>query len=212
VTSTAFLLLALTLAVAVADWIAVHAGNRTVEYVAKPLTMVVLIAVALELNVSSDLERGAFVVALVFSLIGDVFLMLPGEQWFVYGLGSFLAGHLAYVVGLWIGGVSLAAFAVGVLIVAVAVLVLGLRIIRAVRVSDAPELALPVSMYVGVISLMVASAIGTESVVAVLGASLFYVSDALIAWNRFIHEYAWGRVAIMITYHLGQIALVLSLI
>jgi uncharacterized membrane protein YhhN len=212
VTSTAFLLLALTLAVAVADWLAVHAGNRTVEYVAKPLTMIALIAVALELNVSSDLERGAFVVALVFSLIGDVFLMLPGERWFVYGLGSFLAGHLAYVVGLWIGGVSLAAFAVGVLVVALAVVLLGLRIIRAVRASDAPELALPVSMYVGVISLMVASAIGTESAVAIVGASLFYASDALIAWNRFIHEYAWGRVAIMITYHLGQIALVLSLI
>ena len=62
--------------------------------------MVLLIGVALELNVSSDLERGAFVVALVFSLIGDVFLMLPGERWFVFGLGSFLAGHLAYVVGL----------------------------------------------------------------------------------------------------------------
>jgi len=63
-----------------------------------------------------------------------------------------------------------------------------------------------------VISLMVASAIGTESLVAVAGASLFYASDALIAWNRFIHEYAWGRVAIMVTYHLGQILLVLSLI
>jgi len=212
VTSTAFLLLALTLAVAVADWIAVQAGKRAIEYVAKPLTMVVLIAVALELNVSSDLERGAFIVALVFSLIGDVFLMLPGEQWFVYGLGSFLAGHLAYVVGLWIAGVTLAAFAAGVVIVAVAVVVLGLRIIRAVRDSDAPELALPVSMYIGVISLMVASAIGTESLVAVAGASLFYASDALIAWNRFIHEYAWGRVAIMVTYHLGQILLVLSLI
>ncbi len=211
-TSTAFLLLALTLAVAFADWIAVQAGNTTLEYIAKPLTMVLLIGVALELNVSSDLERGAFVVALVFSLIGDVFLMLPGERWFVYGLGSFLSGHIAYVVGLWIGGVTLAAFAAGVFIVAVAVVVIGLRIIRAVRESDAPELALPVTMYIGVISVMLASAIGTESIVAIAGATLFYVSDALIAWNRFIQEYPWGRVAIMTTYHLGQIALVLSLI
>ena len=74
-----------------------------------------------------------------------------------------------------------------------------------------PELALPVSMYIGVISLMVASAIGTENLVAIAGATLFYVSDALIAWNRFIQEYPWGRVAIMVTYHLGQIGLVLSL-
>jgi uncharacterized membrane protein YhhN len=81
-----------------------------------------------------------------------------------------------------------------------------------VGAGDDPELALPVGLYIGVISLMVASAIGTESAVAIAGAVLFYVSDALIAWNRFIHEYAWGRVAIMVTYHLGQIGLVLSLI
>jgi uncharacterized membrane protein YhhN len=150
--------------------------------------------------------------ALVFSLIGDVFLVLPGERWFVFGLGAFLAGHIAYVVGLWIAGVSLGAFAVGLAVVGLAVILLGLRIIRAVREGDHPELALPVGMYIGVISLMVASAIGTESAMAIAGAVLFYVSDALIAWNRFIHEYPWGRVAIMVTYHLGQIGLVLSLI
>jgi uncharacterized membrane protein YhhN len=212
VNSIAFLLLALALAVAVADWIAVHAGIRSLEYVCKPLTMVVLIAVALELDVSSDLERGAFIVALVFSLLGDVFLMIPDERWFVFGLGAFLAAHLAYVVGLWIAGVSLVAFAAGLVIVAFAMVMLGQRIYRAVRHGDQPELALPVGMYIGVISLMVASAIGTRSPMAIAGASLFYASDALIAWNRFIHEYPWGRVAIMMTYHLGQIGLVLSLI
>ena len=41
----------------------------------------------------------AFVVALVFSLAGDVFLMLPDEdRWFAFGLGSFLLGHIAFVV------------------------------------------------------------------------------------------------------------------
>jgi uncharacterized membrane protein YhhN len=212
VTSSAFLLLALTLAVATADWIGVHSGRQVVVYVAKPLTMVLLIGVALELDVSSDVARGAFVVALVFSLIGDVFLMLPGERWFVFGLGSFLAGHLAYVVGLWVAGVSLAAFAAGVLIMAVTVVVLGLRILRGVRAGGDPSLVVPVAMYIGVISLMVASAIGTESMLAIVGASLFYASDALIAWTRFIKEHAWAPVTIMVTYHLGQIGLVLSLI
>ena len=212
VTSEAFLLLAITLAVAVADWAAVHAQRKGVEYVAKPLTMVGLILVALSLDVSSDLERGAFIVALVLSLIGDVFLMLPGEKWFVFGLGSFLAGHLAYVVGLWIAGVHPAELAAGVVIVIVAVLVLGRRIVKAVDTSDAPELALPVSMYIGVISLMLASAIGTGNAFAIVGASLFYASDALIAWTRFIQELRWGPVTIMVTYHLGQIGLVLSLI
>ena len=148
----------------------------------------------------------------MFSLIGDVFLMIPDERWFVVGLGAFLVAHIAYVIGLWIAGVSLVAFAAGLVIVAFAMVMLGQRIIRAVRDGDEPELALPVGMYIAVISLMVASAIGTRNLMAIAGASLFYASDALIAWNRFIHEYPWGRLAIMITYHLGQIGLVLSLI
>ena len=142
-TSQAFLLLAMTLAVAAADWWR-WGGRRGAEYVCKPLTMVLLIATALRLDVSSEAVLVAFVVALVFSLVGDVFLMLPDERWFVFGLGAFLVGHLAYVVGLWCHGVSLGAFVGGLVVVAVAVVVLGRRILRAVAESDDPELVLPV--------------------------------------------------------------------
>ena len=210
-TSQAFLLLSFTLVVAFADWVAVANDRRRIEYVCKPLTMVLLIATALALDVSSSAVLVAFVTALVFSLIGDVFLMLPGERWFVFGLGAFLVGHLAYVVGLWCQGLTLAAFLVGLVVVGVAMLILGLRIVRAVSRSDEPELVVPVAVYIGVISLMVASAIGTRSPFAIVGASLFYTSDALIAWNKFVKAYPWGRVAVMITYHVGQIGLVLSL-
>jgi uncharacterized membrane protein YhhN len=210
--STAFLLLAMTLAVAMADWWAVGTDHKVVEYVAKPLTMVMLIGVALDLDVTSNAVLGAFVVALVFSLVGDVFLMLPGEQWFVFGLGAFLAGHLAYIVGLVLDGVTAAALMVGLVVVGMALLLIGRKIVRSVRDSDAPELAVPVTAYIGVISLMVACAFGTLQFFAILGAVLFYSSDALIAWNRFVKAYPWGRVAIMVTYHLGQMGLVLSLI
>jgi uncharacterized membrane protein YhhN len=63
----------------------------------------------------------------------------------------------------------------------------------------------------GVISLMVASAIGTGHLLAVAGAASFYASDALIAWNRFVRGTAHAGVAIMVTYHLAQMGLVLSL-
>lgn len=210
--STAFLLLALTLAVAMADWWAVGTNHKVVEYAAKPLTMVMLITVALNLDVTSDAVLIAFVAALLFSLLGDVFLMLPGEQWFVFGLGAFLVGHLAYIVGLVLRGMTPAAFVVGLVVVGLAVLVIGRKILGSVRKSDTPELAVPVTAYIGVISVMVACAFGTLDPFAIVGGVLFYTSDALIAWNRFVQAYPWGRVAIMITYHLGQIGLVLSLI
>jgi uncharacterized membrane protein YhhN len=46
----------------------------------------------------------------------------------------------------------------------------------------------------------------------ILGASLFYASDALIAWNRFVRETPHARLTVMVTYHLGQVGLVLSLV
>ena len=67
-TGSAFLLLALTAVVAVADWLAASTNRRGAEYVLKPLTMVGLIAVALTLEPSSDFARWLVVVALVFSL------------------------------------------------------------------------------------------------------------------------------------------------
>ena len=186
--ATAFLLLALTLVVACIDWIAVALANKPLEYVAKPLTMVALIGVALTLDPVDEAVRVAFVVALVFSLVGDVFLMLPNEKLFVFGLAGFLVGHLAYIVGLQLRGQTGSWFVVGLAVVIVAVIVLGARIIRAMKTGPEPAMAVPVTAYIAVISLMVASAFGTRNLFAIAGASLFYASDALIAWNRFVQQ------------------------
>jgi uncharacterized membrane protein YhhN len=90
--------------------------------------------------------------------------------------------------------------------------VLGTLILRGVRAGPDPGLAGPVVAYMFVISAMVASAIGVGNVAAIIGASLFYVSDALIAWNRFVRETRHPHVSIMVTYHLAQIGLVISLV
>ena len=69
----------------------------------------------------------------------------------------------------------------------------------------------PVIAYMTVISLIVASAIGTGEGLAIGGAGLFYCSDTLIAWNRFVRPRRWFPLAIIVTYHAGQAGLVLSL-
>jgi uncharacterized membrane protein YhhN len=73
-------------------------------------------------------------------------------------------------------------------------------------------MAPPVAAYMVVISAMVASAIGTAEPLAVGGAVLFYTSDALIAWERFVASRRWHRLAIIVTYHLAQAGLALSLL
>lgn len=210
-TGTAFLLITLALVVAVGDWVAVARGSKPVEYLCKPLTMVVLIAAALALDVGDETVRTWFVVALVLCLIGDVFLMLP-QDLFVPGLASFLLGHVAYIVGMHVSGVDGTRLAVGTVLVLVALAIIGTKVLRGVRSGEEPELTGPVLAYMGVISVMVASAIGTGHVAAIGGAVSFYASDALIAWNRFIGEMRHGRLAVIVTYHLAQVGLVLSLV
>lgn len=210
-TGAALLLLALTLVVAAADWHAVFHGVKPLEYLCKPLTMVVLIAATLALDIDDTTVRTWFLVALVLCLLGDVFLMLP-QDLFVFGLGSFLLGHVAYIVGMHVAGVDGGRLVVGIVVVLAALSVIGTKVLHGVRAGPEPELTGPVVAYMSVISAMVASAIGTGHVAAVLGATSFYASDALIAWNRFLRETRHARLVIMVTYHLAQIGLVLSLV
>jgi uncharacterized membrane protein YhhN len=209
VTTAAVLLLALAGAAAAVNWWAVAGDRRRVEYVAKPLTMLALVAVAVALDPADETRRWWFVAAGAFSLGGDVFLMLPRER-FVSGLLSFLVAHVCYVAGLLSAPVAGGGAALGVVVVAAGGAVVGRRIVTEVR-RDKPSLFVPVVVYAVVISAMVVTAFATRLWAAVAGAMLFYASDGVLAWRRFVQPVPHGRVVIMVTYHLGQAGLILSL-
>lgn len=203
-------LIGATGAVAVADWVAVARERRRVEYVLKPLTMVVLIAATLVMEGPDPAAARWWVVAgLLGSLAGDVFLML--EDRFVPGLASFLVAHLCYVAAFVVMGLDLVPLVAGVALVCVLVAAIGVKLIVGASREDR-TLGFAVAAYVCVISAMVAFAVGTTRWWAITGALLFYISDACIGWSRFVAPFAQQRLAIMTTYHLGQIGLVLSLL
>src|SRR5579871_1056554 len=207
--AAAVVLLVLAGAAAIADWWAVTADNRPFEYAAKPLTLLLLIGVAIALHPQIGARRDWFLAGLAFSLVGDVLLMLPKDL-FVGGLASFLAGHVCYVIGLTRhggGAPALAVAAIGVILVGIIPV---WRILPAARKAD-PAVVGPVVAYMVVISTMVACALATASALAAVGAVLFYASDASIAWDRFVRHWSWARTWIMVSYHLGQACLVLSL-
>lgn len=210
VNGTAAILLILTGISAVVHWWSVAAKHRSVLLITKPLTMVLLIGVALTIDTAAGATRTWFVVALVLSLAGDVFLMLEPDQ-FIAGLASFLAAHIAYVIGLVVAGFSPAAaiLALGAALVAFAVL--GRGILAGAADKDA-RLQIPVAAYMAVISAMVIAAAATTNALAIVGAVLFYGSDATLGWNRFVQPITHGRLMTMVTYHLGQTFLILSLI
>lgn len=211
-TTTATVLLVVAAALALSDWWAVHRGVRTVEYLAKPGTLVALVVVALALDAAHSGVRTWLVIGLVCSLAGDVCLMLPGDRMFLPGLVSFLAGHVSYIVALQLDRRSIPLLLLGVAVVVAGAMTVGRRIIGAVRQGPHAALAGPVAVYLVAISTMVASSFGTTVPWAIAGALLFYASDGILAWNRFVESRPRGPLAVMVTYHLGQAGLVLFLL
>jgi uncharacterized membrane protein YhhN len=209
------------LAVAGVDCVAVARGPKALEYVCKPLALILLIVSALALRGGEPIVRWGFTVAaLAFSLVGDVLLMLPRDL-FLAGLASFMVAHVAYIAAFSTAPVEPGWLAVAALGVALVAAPLTLTMLKSLRAGGRRGMAAPVVAYVVVIGGMVVSALVTparpgwtagRSALAIAGALLFMTSDGLIGWTRFVRPLRRAPVTIMVTYHLGQLALVLALV
>jgi uncharacterized membrane protein YhhN len=80
---------------------------------------------------------------------------------------------------------------------------------------------IPIIIYGTVISLMLLSAMlkltditwnATAAALVSVGAFLFYISDIILAWNKFVSPIQHGRIYNIGAYHLGQIALIAGVI
>ncbi|MBU3700445.1 MAG: lysoplasmalogenase [Acidimicrobiia bacterium] len=209
-TAVAFVVLSLTAVCAVVDWIAVSAGQRVVEYVCKPLVMVGLVIAAFQLDPSSDLARVLLVCGLLLSMLGDVCLMLPADA-FVPGLMAFLGAHLFYIAAMVVLGLDVGAVAFGLVLATIVGVMVARRIVSGARAAD-PALGPPVTLYVVVLSLMAAVAVGTGRPAAIVGGIAFVASDSVLGWTRFVSDIRQGRLVVMVTYHVAQFGLLLALV
>jgi uncharacterized membrane protein YhhN len=218
---TGYWLLGLALIFAVADWLTVFHHRRRLEYVFKPLTLVaVLLAAWLFIRSPHAAWQACFFLpGLALSLVGDVCLMLRRERLFLVGLGAFLLAHTCYVVGL---NPALPTRRALILLLPVALVsgALYRAVARGLRQREEIRLRVPVAVYSLVLSLMLFSAWSTlfrstwthgRRALVVAGGSLFFVSDAMLAWDRFVAPSPSARLRVHITYHLGQMALAASI-
>ncbi|MDZ4826434.1 MAG: lysoplasmalogenase [Actinomycetota bacterium] len=211
-TAAATIALVVAIPFAAGDWWSRLRDDRRLEVICKPATLVALIVAAATLDPAAGEgdRRVWFVAALVFSLAGDVFLLFPAR--FIAGLAAFLVAHLCYVAGFWTDPPAATSLVVSAVFVSAVLAPVAFRILRAVREAGPRGDVGPVAAYVGVISAMVVSALASGNAVAGVGAVVFAGSDSLIAWDRFVRSRPWMSVTIMVTYHLGQLFLVLSLL
>ncbi len=174
-------------------------------YIFKPLTTILLISLAALAKAAADKGyKTAVLVGLIFSLAGDIFLMLPADL-FVPGLVSFLVAHLAYIHAFR----GQRPWRLAPLPAAVA-LAYGAGVFLLLR-PGLGDLALPVAAYVLVILVMAYTAWdqwdqhrAPWAALAFAGALLFVLSDTILAWNKFRAPFAAGRALNLTTYFAAQ--------
>ena len=154
-------------------------------------------------------------VGLIFCLGGDVFLALPQKKMFLFGLVSFLFGHVFYILGFfyvaqtgtwtWTGSL-------GALIISGWVY-FWLR-------PHLGSMNLPVLVYVIVITTMVSGACSvlgdsglrlSGRIMVFAGALSFYFSDVFVARDRFLKKEFFNRLIGLPMYYTGQFLLAFSI-
>jgi uncharacterized membrane protein YhhN len=191
------------------------------EYVAKPAVMVALF---LWLWGTAGLNGVLlwFGLGILLSLAGDVLLMISLDRMFLPGLVAFLLAHMAYVIGF---NIPLPAASAWGFVFALMIALGGSRMIRRIVSSLASKgqarMRIPIIVYSLVISVMLLSAMikltdiswnAGAAVLVSVGAFLFYLSDIILAWNKFVSPIQYGRMYNIASYHLGQIALIAGVV
>ena len=151
---------------------------------------------------------------LIFCMGGDVFLALPQKQMFLYGLVSFLLGHVFYVIGFFYVADLSGWTGMGCL---VGLLVSG-RVFQWLR-PHLGDMLVPVIAYIIVITVMLIGAwtvVGdavlnkTGRILVFVGAAAFYVSDLFVARERFLKSEFSNRLIGLPMYYCGQFLLAFS--
>ena len=198
------------------DWFAIYNKYERINYLTKPATFLALMAWFYTVG---GLQGGQmwFGLGLLFSLIGDVMLMLP-ERFAFWGLLAFFFAQLTYIFGfnetlppigvpfyvllLTVGGLGAAMY--------------GVIHIGIMQQAEHRKKLIAVMAYGAAASMMLFSAVMTlfraewgacASGLAAAGGALFFGSDFFLFFNRFVQPLANARLWVRISYHLGQLSL-----
>ena len=188
-----------------------YVSPRSHVYFFKPLTtcLVILLAWQVKQPVTAG-YRVAILAGLSFSLIGDIFLMLPADR-FIAGLVAFLIAHLCYIVAF----TSRTGFQLSIPWLIPCLLIGGVML--ALLWPHLGGLKVPVLVYMVVILVMLWQALGQlgretqlSVLLAAIGAVWFVISDSTLALNRFREPFAASRAIVLSTYYLAQWLIALS--
>lgn len=190
-------------------------GSNGIAYFIKPcIVFSLLIVLFFTTKLKGRFHKRVFT-GLVFSLTGDILLMFAAknDSYFLYGLTAFLLGHIFYTSAFYLDFKSapeLDKKGARIAILCCAILAISFYFILRPHLG---VMKLPVMSYILVISMMMMMAsfrnqrVNPESFkLIIFGAMLFLLSDAILAYNKFVqpvdHAFSWIMASYMIAQYL----------
>ncbi len=179
-----------------------------IRYVTKPLLLILLMG-----HIAQENPKPALFVTAIFALLGDVFLLIPGDNplYFQLGLGSFLIMQLSYIRlfirqtedKVWIPFHARQPLA--------GVIIYVFLFLAFLNPYLADGMKIPVTLYAFALGAMLYFAIRLKNQMIVWGAFLFVVSDSVLAFGKFYYSFPGISTVVMLTYILAQLLLMSAL-
>ncbi len=185
-------------------------GQLTIK--AKLLASLAFVGFAWTLGAWQSSYGQLIFVGLLLSLVGDVLLALKGKKtYFLLGIAAFLLAHVIYSLAFFTTGFDTAKLPLILPVIGIFILATGLWL----RQHLTGTFVFAVPAYLIAIGVMLVFAWGNQASAAwiwvVGGASLFAISDLLVARNRFIKPDINNRIVGLPMYYIAQLMLAYSI-
>ncbi len=178
--------------------------------IGKPVASAGFIVAAIGFGALESRYGNIVLAGLVLGAIGDVCLLGSGKKAFIAGLVSFLLGHVAYVVAF-----STLPMNVPEAFLAAAALAVVMGFVGRWVFPHAPDMRVPIGIYMVVIAAMCVFAIGAGSAGAPwmipVGAVMFTVSDIAVVRDRFVSPGFVNRLWGLPLYYAAQLIIAWSI-
>ncbi len=181
--------------------------SKKLYFYAKPLpilTLIIFRTISFVQNPNSiDL---LIIFALIFGMSGDLFIIFDDK--FLFGLASFLIGHVLYITYFLLGDIKLNIYAAIIIFVATSVTLVGMYFTKNKEFNN--KLIPPIIVYTLVLAFALVAAISYDLTkysnlrFFSIGLGLFFISDGLLSLDKFIKKFKFTYIFILLTYYLAQ--------
>lgn len=176
---------------------------------ARKITKLVIMPMLILYLLISKTDTILLYIALSFSFLGDLFLILKFKHHFITGAISFFIAHLFYIT-IILSKAKITLDTLGYFSIII-LLIIYIIFVYLVAKRGLQKYTLPTILYILTLVTALAISLLTKNYLVSLGYLLFIISDSILITNKFIKPIKKRHLYIMFTYILAQVLIILGL-